>query len=71
MVEVMVEKTREYYNKYRKHLRYAIAFTKPAKDDLVSRNYAFGLHADEQDVFCTIREPHYQFLTDVDTKKTS
>ena len=71
MVEAMVEKTPEYYNKYRKHFRYVIAFTKPATENLTSQNYAYGLHAEEQDAYCPISEPHYHFLTEVNLKETS
>ena len=71
MVEAMVEKTPEYYNKYRKHFRYVIASTKPATESLTSQNYAFGLHAEEQDAYCPISEPHYHFLTEVNMKETS
>ena len=71
MVEAMVEKTPECYNKYRKHFRYVIAFTKPATENLTSQNYAFGLHAEEQDAYCPISEPHYHFLTEVNMKETS
>ena len=71
MVEAIVEKTSEYYNNYQEHFRYVIAFSKPATENLVSQNNAFGLHAEEQDVFCSIRESLYHFLTGVDTKKTS
>ena len=70
MVEAMVEKTPKYYNKYRKHFRYVIAFTKTATENFTSQNYAFGLHAKEQDTHCPINEPHYHFLTEVNTKKT-
>ena len=65
IVEAMVEQTPEYNNKYRKHFRNVIAFTKPATENLTSQNYAFGLHAEEQDAHCPKSEPHYHFLTEV------
>ena len=71
MVEAMVEKTPEDYNKYRKHFRYVIAFTKPATENLTSQKYAFGLHAEEQDAYCPINEAHYHFLTEINMKETS
>lgn len=64
MVEAMVEQTPEYYRKFRKNFRYIIANSKP-KLSSEYKNYAYGLHAENHDNFCPIREKHYHLLLEV------
>ena len=69
MVKAMIEQTPEYYLKFRKNFRYFIAYTEPKISSEMSKNYAFGLHTDDHDIFCPVREKHYHLLLEIDGHK--
>ena len=63
----MVQRTPDFFLKFRKDFRFIVAFKEPVVGEDVSPtvNFVFGMHSDNQDKYCDLTKPHYHLLLEV------
>ena len=63
----MVQRTPDFFLKFRKEFRFFIALKEPVVGEDISStvNFVFGVHSENQDMYCHITKPHYHLLLEV------
>ena len=67
MMEAMVERTPEFFLKFRKDFRFLVSYTEPkiGEDFKSTVNFVFGFHSEEHDFYCQFSPPHYHLLLEI------